>query len=264
MSAQEDQLIDSYVNNLLSEEDRLRVMERMKSDIEFREKVQLELDLLNTLNPTKWSFLRDKDSSLVKEYQTLFDPSNTHQLKKAIQEAQVVYQQTEKQSTKRWVWYVAAAILVVFISIASLWETGSSAERLYANYVDLENLPSLAVRGETNESGLTAQRLFENKKYEQALEIFGTLDVDEIDNKSVYYIYSGLTQIELEQWDDAKETFNQLLSSDLLDAGKANWYLALMHVKMEQPEIAKAYLEKVVAENKFKHKEASDLLLKLD
>lgn len=91
------------------------------------------------------------------------------------------------------------------------------------------NLPSFISREDANKNNLIkAQQLFENKEYEKVLIIFKReLKISDSPDGALY-LYTGIAQLELDAYTEAEKTFNKLISSDLIDAQKGNWYKALL------------------------------------
>lgn len=135
-----------------------------------------------------------------------------------------------------------------------------SNDELYGNYSEYSNLPSFVSRSNAEENKLyEAETLFKSEQYKDALEIFQTNFGGSKDEGSVF-IYTGLSQLELKQYEQAESTFNKLIESDLLDAQKGYWYKALLYLKQDKVEEAKSILNQIVEKSQYNHPKAKALL----
>lgn len=266
MSIEEDILIQNFLRNKLSEKEKYLILSRMKVDESFREKVNFEKQLLLNLNDSEWNTSNAYELPEVKEYEELIKGDSTQKLKQTLAKVNIAYQNTQKKkATFQWL-YAVAAIITILIGtyIFSLYNT-TSYQELYANYLNISDLPSLVDRGKTNEKSLIeAQKLFENKKYSETLEIL-TKEINRIEkDKATVYLYTGISQMELNQFEDAEKTFDLLINSKLLDAPKGIWYKALLFIKQNRTEKAKELLNKIAkSPTNYKSQEALQLLEKL-
>ena len=145
-----------------------------------------------------------------------------------------------------------------------MFNRGINNDDLYAEYSDYSNLPSFVSRGEVGTDSLyNAENLFKENKYKEALDIFQS-QINTSTNTGSVYIYTGLSQIELEQYKQAENTFDTLIESNLLDAEKGYWYKALLYLKQDNHEKAISILKVIVSESLFNNKKATELLNKLD
>ena len=94
MNTNEDILIEQYLNNTLSIQEKDVVEARMKSDPTFKEKVYFEKQLLDTFSEEEWSFIENTDTTAVKEYSELFKKEVN--LKQVLEEAKANYNTPKK------------------------------------------------------------------------------------------------------------------------------------------------------------------------
>jgi len=262
MNINDDILIEQYLNNTLSTQENEAVELRMKSDPAFKEKVLFEKQLLDTFSDEKWSFIENTDTPAVQEYSELFKKEK--KLKQALADAKTNYNTPKKKTNYNWYLY-AAAIIVLSIAIVPIINTSPSSTELYASYINTTELPSLSIRGNENTDIRTkAQHLFEQKKYRQALTIFNNeLDLSKKQTATVY-LYMGIAQIELHQFEKAENSFDALIHSGFMDAPKGHWYKALLYLKMDKTEDSKIILNTIVKEKHYNYQQAYDLLNELN
>ena len=256
---EDDILIDNYLKGLLSQEEKQAFQERLASDARFREQFDLEHKLFNALNEDSWSYI-ESESSEVDEYKNLLEGDDMMALKKTLSETNEAINSKTSSNRRNIFMYLAAASVVLFLGFQFFFNQDMSNQELYNAYVGLDDLPSFVSRSDAPNSLSKAQELFENRNYEDAITIFKS----ELNDKTYLgniLIYQGLAQTELEQFDEAQLTFDELINSrNLLDAEKGYWYKALSYLKADNVEEAKTILKKIVLENLYNKSRAEELL----
>ena len=262
---EEDDLIEAYLNHKLSDAALRSFEERLKTDTQFFDNVQLEKQLSESLQEDNWSFTSASDSKEAQAYKTLFETENVQHLKTSISQARSEYHKERKISRRNWILYSSAATIVIFFTAFSLWNTGHSEAELYATYLNLSELPSFASRGDGDTDDLIrAQQLFENQSYDKAIPILKEALVDTVEFKATQYKYLGIAQMELGRFELAEQTFEKLINSaDLVDADHGHWYKALLYLKKGDVDRTKTVLEKIITEKLYNHQKAIELLGKL-
>ncbi len=151
-------------------------------------------------------------------------------------------------ASRRWLqplsW--AAAILLVVSAAWYFWPAaGPDTEALYAeNFEPLPNALSPGLRGDEERIGLDrALLLYEGRNYETALDLFNQLPAEELPAGA--YLYRGICQMGLENWDAASDDFKRAESS--IYRMSASWYAALNELGRGNLEAAKSALS-IIAE----------------
>ena len=263
MNINDDILIEKHLNNTLSDQEREVVVARMENDAEFKEKVLFEKQLLNTFSEEEWSFIENPDATVVQEYSELFKKEG--KLKQALEEAKINFNKPKKKTRFNRYIYASAAMIVLLIAIVPFVNNSSSSSELYASYMNTTELHSLSIRGnDSNDVRTKAQHLFEQKKYKEALVIFNNeLDLSKKQTATVY-LYMGIAQMELNQFEKATHTFDALLNSGLMDAPKGYWYKELLSLKMKNIKESKSILNTISRKQLYNHQQADELLSELD
>ncbi|MDH7445725.1 tetratricopeptide repeat protein [Aquimarina sp. 2201CG14-23] len=266
MNIEEDILIQNFLNGKLSEQERNEVLSKIEENPDFKEKVNFEKQLHLNLNHTDWSIGSNHSLPEVKEYEELLKDATTQELKNTLKTVNSDYQKKQIKQPRSWLLYsgIAAILLLIGVTIFST-SNNLSSEELYASYINHSELPSLIDRGSTDQTVLiNAQKLFEAKQYDQALDIL-TNDIDSVQqNKAIVYLYTGISQMELNQFDQAENTFNKLINSKFIDAPKGIWFKALLLLKQNKIKDAKDLLMQIAkSPSNYKSKEASELLEQL-
>lgn len=261
MNAEHEILIQKYLDNLLSENDEKLFNSLLKDDLEFRKKVKLEISLKNTLDEKSWSFIENSDSSLVREYQSLYQQTENKQLKDIIISVQEDYKNSFRPKKRRFAYYSIAVIAILICTIL-LFPSRPSNQELYSKYLDETELLSLVNRNDTNETFSKSQIAFDREDYEMVIRTL-LPEINDL-NSSNAYLYLAISQTKVGKEKDAENTLNNLISSDLLDAQKGYWYKSLLFLKLNRIEDVKKELKLIIEKNYFKSQEAQELLNKLD
>ncbi|MBC2846543.1 tetratricopeptide repeat protein [Winogradskyella flava] len=258
----DDILIDNYLRGLLSKDEEQSFLKRLKSDIDFNEKFQLEKQLFDALDEESWSFA-ERNTNEANEYLEILNSKDIKNLKKTLAETSTGFN-SKKTNTgnKRFFYYLAAASIIVLLGFQMFFNQNISNQDLYEEYVGLNDLPSFVSRSDGSNKLANAQELFEKGQYADALDIFNVFE-SQIENRSNLLIYKGLSYVELEDYENAEQAFNDLVTSDLLDAEKGYWYKALLYLKQDKVLETEGILETIVSENFFNSKKARDLLKEL-
>lgn len=259
---EEEEFIEAYFTNKLSDSELIAFEERLKNDKDFFDRVQLEKQLFESLDEASLGSVSNKDHASVQAYKAAFESDAIRDIKKAIIKAEVSYEQKPKRYIGLYI--AAAASIALLISIFFWNETNESSSSLYTEYIELSTLPSLAERrNESSDVLLNAQRQFENKSYTEAINILQEAIKDTTDHRAVKYVYLGIAQMESHQFDDAMHTFETLAQSDFIDAPLAHWYMALLYLKKDDRKQAEIRLKKIIKENLYNKSKAEELLLKI-
>ena len=258
----DDVLIDNYFKGLLSEDEKAAFLKRLASDISFNEKFMLEKQLLKALDDEAWSFAKGT-SHEVNSYKKLLEEDDLQRLKKTLANTNTEFNTKETSRNKRLYYYLAAASIVILLAFQFFSNQNISNQDLYYDYMNLNDLPSFTTRGDESNDLVKAQNLFENEKYQEALTIFQSIDGSP-ENKANLALYTGISQTELGEYDDAEQTFNSLINSGLLDAEKGNWYKALLFLKQNRLKDTKKVLSTIVSDDLFNSDSAKALLKALN
>lgn len=215
---------------------------------------------MDSLNKNSWSFLENVNSSEVTEYEALFQSQETQQLKQSIKEAKESYSQSQNPK-KNWILYVAAAAVITLFSILIFDQSEKSNDELFASYLQKSDLMALVDRNGNDSIFALAQMSFNNKKYDQVVELLSPI-LDSTKNSNVY-LYLAISDIELGAFSQAEKILNKLITSDLLDSEKGYWYKSLLYLKSDQLKKSKRELQRIIDSSYYLNKEAKKLIKKL-
>ncbi|WP_155600622.1 hypothetical protein [Zobellia amurskyensis] len=239
-----EELINGYFEGSLSEEQKR------------------EFDHLFETNPdfkTDFEFQEELKRALVK--------SERKQLKQILSNTNVPQEKEKSQVIHLRPWLVAAS-LVLLVGISS-WliffnRPDIDSQQLYAsNFAPYENVVHPIERGEQLEDLKTRAFIaYENESYQQAIELFKTLN-DKNNDKYIIF-YEAISLMQLNKHREA----TPLLESYIEDNGelkdRAIWYLALTYLKLNKIEECKEQLNLLAHREGFKTKAAKNLLAELN
>lgn len=267
MKFEENNLIEKYLNKSLSEEELLLFKKRMSQDATFFNEVQLEEQLYEALDTKDWSLSTSRNSDELQEYKVLFENEDTDKAKRNILKAYNLYKKEDKYRKMKWILYSSAALFILFISISSLFKTQETNLELYSSYIDFSELPTLSTRSNDDTAVnllKEAERLFENKEYSGVIEILKNHSKTTQKSLAIQYLYLGISYMELNQFEKAEKTFENLSQSNLIDGRMGIWYKALLYIKMKDMDKAKSILGEIISNRLYNHEKANALLQELD
>ncbi|WP_299837501.1 hypothetical protein [uncultured Tenacibaculum sp.] len=257
MNLEDDILIERFLRDELSEDEKSSFLKRIEDESEFKSNYLLEKQLFESLNDESWSFAENIDVEELKEYEDLYKSPEVDKIKQAIQKASKEKRVSNSKVIALVSGFAAAVALILTLNV--FLKADIDSQTLYADNIQIENLPSFVTRSETsNDKLVEAEKLFKAKDYEKALTIF-TSEAKGKENSNLF-IYKAITEIELGKFTEAELTLDQLIKSDLIDAEKGFWYKGLLYLKSDDKKSAKKVFSKIVKEKLFKSKEAEEIL----
>lgn len=166
---------------------------------------------------------------------------------------------------RRW-YYAAASIALVVITAGMLYLLSPSRfsnERIFSMYYSSEQVMSVTRSGSNHL--FDAVFKFQQKDYEGALLLFDEILAVDTANIAVRF-YSGIANIETERYDEAIETFKDIIRhGDNLYVEHATWFLGLTYLKNNQEKDATEVFRAIsLNKNNFYHHKASEIVAKLN
>ena len=233
-----EKLIEKYIHNRLSVEEKTVFNDLLKNDIAFKEEVALHTNL-------KKAVAAEDDA----QFKTLI--TNLEQ--------QAENTTTQKRSYVKW---LAAASIVLLLGFSYFLNMGQklSTDELFAqNFEPYRNVVAPIVRSDDFQDEKTlAFMAYEKGEYKTAITLFSNLYTT---TKEPYYLfYKANALLKLERANEAIPLLLEHLKTKDTLAEKSNWYLALAYLKIEDTQKAKEALQKVIANKSYKTKEAQKLI----
>ncbi len=161
---------------------------------------------------------------------------------------------------------LAYTVVLMLISIGILWNctTTSITDELYTKYYEMPT-PSAPriVTDSTLEIWTQAVQAFSEHNFSAAMGHYAELsNTKQFVAKSEVQFYLAICQLELEQYDDAINTFKSISTKSTYSLD-TKWYLSLAYLKTNQLGIAKVMLTEIQDASGFKAAEAEMILLNL-
>jgi len=253
--------IEDYLTGRLSDKDRDAFLNRLESDQAFKKQFEFEKQLFDAFNEDSWSYA-DKADPKVKAYKSALETAEFSALKQSIAKASKNYTDNtaKPQPSGNLIYYAAAAVIAILIVFQFMFKQSPNSEELYYSYVAMEDLPSFVTRNDSAETeAVKAQELFDKNQYDACIPLFQDLLMSN-PKDSRLYLYLGIAQAEMENYEESLRVFDKLINSDLLDAEKGYWYKALTYLKMEDEEKALATLHKIESESLYHAEKAAELI----
>lgn len=267
MNLSEDQLklAEDYLDGLLSQEANTNFETQFSTNPELREYIAINKEMRAQYNEQDWSFVEDSNTNQTKELENYFKSKNASELKTVLKKVNSDFQSKSKTTKSKKLPFIGLAASIALLIGFFIFNSSESSLELYEDYNNWEELPSLINRGEAGDSILAkAEMAFLNKDYNEAYTLFESY----IENTNAYNpnaeLYFGITQLELNNFKGALNTFDKLLNSKSLDSSKAYWYKTLIYLKMDVEVNAVKQLETITSNSEnFNFNKAKLLLEKL-
>lgn len=227
-------LLEKFLKNQLTQEERQQLDVLMNEDISFREQVHFEQNVKNAITRNERedlkSFLRNIDAPV---------------------------------QSKSFKWKAVAASFIGFImitTIALFLFRDKPAEQLYLSYYQpYPNMIAPAVRGTVDTSSFAkAFEAYDTENYIESAELFDQLY--ESEKLSFALLYSGISHLENGQTTIAIQKFQQLNARDEDYKNVAQWYLALAFLKDGRRDFTEELLKDLAKRDTEFSEQAKELL----
>ena len=223
-----EEFIQAYIANQLSDEEKERAEELLKTDPEFREVLQAHQELAT-------AFRLSNEKALKKELQILDDTLS------AVNESSKEAKEKDTFKIFRRVAIAAVFVIGVFFAVNQFSSDGD----LFETYFEVCPNTYMPVTRGTTPNGMTFEAFiaYESANFAQAETIFKTILDDENDSSiRFYYAMSLLNQ---EKSELALSELNSLTTITFDYQVESLWYAALIHLKKDNIQTAKAELQQL-------------------
>lgn len=196
------------------------------------------------------------------------DQKNVNDLKTKLTESKVSRTLVDQHSSKVLVrkvsvWLAAASVAILMVTSISLLTGSRGTVDHMAAYQQFYSIPQtdLLFRdmgpGIDNTYNLALEQ-YDLKNYKIANQLFNDIPEESPPNIH-YYLYKGVTAMELEDFKMAIEALSEL-KSDVVLKHQGMWYLGLSYIAMENIPAARQVLEEIIATDGYNKKQAKKLL----
>lgn len=166
-------------------------------------------------------------------------------------------------NTTKKAWFAGLLLFLMILSGGSLYFQKNyvfSNQKLFIEYYTSENMVDVS-RGSNSDSTILK---FQHKNYREALKEFNEIYNRDTNNIAVLF-YSGLSSIELEQYNEAIDSFKKIIRhGDSPYNEYAQWYLALCYLQKDEIEKAKKEFSSIISNpDAFNREKSQEVLKKL-
>lgn len=258
--------IEAYLERKLPPEELLVFEQQIALDKELQKEVQLYKEI-NAYLRGEIPEITIEDTELTKSLKDFFNSNEAKIIENKLLKAQKQYRDKNKKKRRRRTYLSLAAAIAVLIlgGYGYFILSQNNAASLFNEYYSYNDLPSVIKRGAAQDQFVLGVLEFQNKNYAQAIQYFEAYEKEETDLNTSFFLYKGVTHLELKKYDEAITSFNVVISSNTIDSSKGLWFKALLYLKIKNTDKSKEVLKKIIEkESNFNSNEAKKILSKLD
>lgn len=239
--------IEEYLKGNLAGEELLAFEKYLASD----ENVKKEFDLYKEIRTAQ----KDNDLSVLENKLALAEKSyfsTKSDIKPKV-----------KNASLTWIKGLAAAVFIgicFFIGSQYLESTSLDADKVYAEFAQHDY--SFQEMSNDNIDLGTIQSLLKSAQYEKALPVIKSYLISHPETPEIL-LAKGITLLEMNQFDEAIEIFNDLSINFPLYLSEATWYKALTYTKQGNISESKSTLSKIL-ENSSRYSDAQKMMGQLN
>nr|WP_297916761.1 CDC27 family protein [uncultured Allomuricauda sp.] len=236
------ELVEKYLQNQLSEEERVLFDRLLEEDEEFRSEVQFMEDIQ--------AVSQQEDERIFREQLLIFEKESN-----------------VRRMSGRYVKLLLAASIALVVSLGYVFwpKPQESMEQIFVEHFEpYRNVIQPVVRGEEQQKSekQLAFQYYEQGKYDKAIVLFDKLYST---SKEPYYLfYKANALIQLNRAKEAIPLLEAHLKTKDTLAEKSPWYLAMAYLKINDKNNTKKWLQQVVEQNRYKAQTAQKLLRSLN
>ncbi len=257
------QEIEAYLGGDMSPEAILIFEKQMEIDVALRNEVALYSGLNHHL-AGKYSDLKAPENAFTQEIKRFLDSDAANNIKTTLNLAKQHYHKQPSFFTrhKHKILSSAAALIVLLVAVnIGLQTPNNRIDDLYSKYYSTKDLPSLVKRNDANNSLNMGLLAFQEKKYKKAVNFFNKYQTETVSLDTLFFLYKGISQLELNENEAAIHAFNIVTNSSLIDRSKGLWFEALAYLKLNNKAKAVQVLKTITENsNNFKYPTAYKLL----
>lgn len=253
-------LIDAYLNNTLSKDEKIAFEKQMQTDPTLKEDLSIYKTMQESFNENDWHIPnKDKHKEALLEIKKELKSEPLQQISQHIKNAEQQYFEevnTQKVKPKRFYTLAIAASILLCISIGlPFLFANDSLEDHYNTYQDWDNIPSLTEKG-TDNTASEIETLFNAKDYKGIIKYYeeevtkDTLHPYSLLKVGSAYFYNGNYNIAL-------DIFDAFIGLNTIDSSRGHWYKLLVYLKQDNKVKVEETL-KIISSNKanYNYKEA--------
>ncbi|NQX78590.1 hypothetical protein [Gilvibacter sp.] len=249
--------ISALLRGELPADEAQSLQNRLDADPELMEIYLLEKQQFEALDESQWPKATTADKDYKKFHKAAQSDAvkNLHQYLETREDTPTKIIPLYQRTYFKWV----AAVAVIALVISGILLGGQEdPQTLYAQYLDMDDVPTLTVRSESDSIYGILENQFQNGNYREFLN--NLKEYDTLPANASLLLYEGLANNELNNTPKALATFDELIASDLIDAPRGHWFKALALLKSGAVTEAKSVLEYIVSNELYNADKAKELL----
>lgn len=216
------ELIERYLNDELSAEERKQTEQRMSADPEFKRKLEV-----------------------FREFRQIYS-DDSQSFRALLKEVDEEYRQNRKPKNNYWLIAASVSILALLAAAYFLFlSPAQQPEELYAQHFSLP-ADNLTVRGDESQQLLNqAMSLYNEQQFEQALQRFDAWQAQHGDTIPVVF-YSAMSHMAQGEMESAIAKLRMIIMERTADAtytAASRWYLSLAYINDGQKQKAEDLLK---------------------
>ncbi|NER14517.1 hypothetical protein GWK08_13770 [Leptobacterium flavescens] len=254
--------IEAYLGNTMPPEEALLFEKQMEENEELLREVTLarEINLYLTDNT---SVEEVPENEYTGNLRSFLESDEARSVEEKLRKVQNEYRKDAVKARRRRYFMMAAAIagLLIISSLALIFTQESNPQELFAKYYSTDDLPSVIKRGATGDELNRGVIAFRDSNFFEAVNLFEAYKKTVSETDPAVHLYLGLSYLQTGSYDKALGELDLLLHSDALDRSKAQWFKALVYLKMDNKKKAEEVLKKILEDpSNFNYAEAGKLL----
>lgn len=265
MELREEQLkkLEAYLYDIMTLDEKANFELEVDASTELQEFIRLFNETKTLEDDTRWD-IDYKNATRLKKVASLYKDKETQEFSEKIRAHRHAMSPVVGTANKTWlkplVLAAAAACLAVLVYINLPKE--QTLSELYTTYSTWEELPSVLVKGDDNATKkLAVETAFQQKQYDSTITLSNKIIENAQKVAANMLLYKGAAHLELGEFDQALQTYKELLVSDSIDNHKAYWYIAMTYLKKGDRQMTIAALENVLLkESNYKFATAKEVL----
>lgn len=259
--------IEQYLNQEMNTLEKEDFEAEINNSNELKEFIELYYQIDDFEDAENWT-LYEGNSERLKNASQLFLAKDVQEFSKKTTAFRDNYHTSKNKKKTPWLRLAIGsglAACIVLLLFSTLFQSNNLID-LYHDNKSWNELPSLTIKGDTEKLDIANIELFFlEKKYKETIILCNRVIQNTETIQPNILLYLGVSQLELELYQDALNSFSILENSTAIDFHKAYWYKSLVYLKQKNKEKASIELQKIVNNNAyFNHEKAINILRKIN
>ena len=254
--------LEHYLTGMMTEDEISAFEKEVRSNKHLQEFLLLYKDLDTIDEESDW-ISRHFNSDLIQLNAKKFRDQETVEFTKKVHNFHQAYTSTPNKSKFRGLIYASMVAAACLLLLFQLWPSSITLEEVYTKHSSWNELASFSEKSDATETqSITMERAFQQENFKEVIDLASQIVQNSETPVPNVLIYKGIAEMELNRFEAALQSFTILANSDVIDAHKAYWYIALVYAKKNDEQAFITALKKVVSSSSNYRYEEAVLLLK--